>query len=566
MKPVASSPQTDPTPGLRLPEQVMRLERLGALHPGRLSFTHDLIRRMQRERWRIYRQRFDLDDAGHGHAVYRIETPSGRFDFVAFAEPLSAEQRSDRVIAERWDVTCALCMAPLDDTDLAELRANVPRQEAGRYTPKVLVLSRANRSVRCFDSVVDALAAGRRPDPELLLRTGYLLRTTAVYGNGKFGIADYRRLRDIPALTRPFAAQMLTVYLVREFGLDQVEHIARRRNPDTAVVLERGLRRGIGVGNATGLGMAPFLITHPQLIDRWLHCREIARAAALSAPVEDGPRRRLAKRMRRLQALLAAVPIDDPRQSAANRTTAAALGELADWLERQPLHADLWRTLAERAEAAGAETAEALTGLMQDLAPDTVDQLADCMAADEECTPEPGMRLSELRGLIETHYGWALEHDFTQPDQVHWFWYRSEEKEEPRLGVRAEEPGTEREMALDIARRVQRCHAAIIAALEREGDQPLARFVLAHPQWRGIARRVRIMARLPYGEIRANLLQRELLPIHLLRCKLSLFGAFRFDPRSDRWVRITLFQGAPLLDELDDAALAEDWYPPPVSE
>ena len=40
--------------------------------------------------------------------------------------------------------------------------------------------------------------------------------------------------------------------------------------------------------------------------------------------------------------------------------------------------------------------------------------------------------------------------------------------------------------------------------------------------------------------------------MHLLRCKLSQFGAIRFDPRSDRWVRVTLFQGAPLADEVHD--------------
>ena len=51
-------------------------------------------------------------------------------------------------------------------------------------------------------------------------------------------------------------------------------------------------------------------------------------------------------------------------------------------------------------------------------------------------------------------------------------------------------------------------------------------------------------------------------PIDLLRCKLSFFGASKFDPRSDRWLRITMYQGAPFPDELarldpDDLA-----YPP----
>ena len=45
---------------------------------------------------------------------------------------------------------------------LAWLRAAAPRQEAARYTERDLILSRANRSVRLFDHVVDALSQGRQ--------------------------------------------------------------------------------------------------------------------------------------------------------------------------------------------------------------------------------------------------------------------------------------------------------------------------------------------------------------------------------------------------------------------
>ena len=36
----------------------------------------------------------------------------------------------------------------------------------------------------------------------------------------------------------------------------------------------------------------------------------------------------------------------------------------------------------------------------------------------------------------------------------------------------------------------------------------------------------------------------------MLRLKLSFFGALKFDPRSDKWLRICMFQGAPLPNEL----------------
>ena len=52
------------------------------------------------------------------------------------------------------------------------------------------------------------------------------------------------------------------------------------------------------------------------------------------------------------------------------------------------------------------------------------------------------------------------------------------------------------------------------------------------------------------SEIKDNLVAANCLPIDLLRCKLSFFGAAKFDPKSDLWTRITLYQGAPLPEEL----------------
>ena len=65
----------------------------------------------------------------------------------------------------------------------------------------------------------------------------------------------------------------------------------------------------------------------------------------------------------------------------------------------------------------------------------------------------------------------------------------------------------------------------------------------------------------PFAEIRDNTIAADMLPIDLLRAKLSFFGATRFDPRSDRWVRITMFQGAPYPDE-PDLWGQDDWMLP----
>ena len=52
-----------------------------------------------------------------------------------------------------------------------------------------------------------------------------------------------------------------------------------------------------------------------------------------------------------------------------------------------------------------------------------------------------------------------------------------------------------------------------------------------------------------------------MVPVDLLRCKLSFFGATKFDPRSDRWLRITMYQGAPFPDELERCDPDDMVYP-----
>ena len=62
-------------------------------------------------------------------------------------------------------------------------------------------------------------------------------------------------------------------------------------------------------------------------------------------------------------------------------------------------------------------------------------------------------------------------------------------------------------------------------------------------------------------EIRDNLISKSMKPLDMLRCKLSFFGATKFDPRSDRWVRICMYQNAPLAGS--DCSLYDDFWPYP---
>jgi hypothetical protein len=148
---------------------------------------------------------------------------------------------------------------------------------------------------------------------------------------------------------------------------------------------------------------------------------------------------------------------------------------------------------------------------------------------------------------IDGDYVWTKGLGLEEPSRSARFWYVSEEKLEPRLGARAEVPGQEREQPLGIAQAV----TALSRALSGwPPSQPVAAFLLAHPEHRHTVRRLQRLQGLPYAEIRDSLLDARMLPIDLLRCKLAFFGASRFDPRSDRWVRICLFQDMPFPDEI----------------
>lgn len=562
--------QLDVQPQLKLrpAARVMNLVRLGSLHASRLSFSRSLVRQMAREDWTVTTVRNELDEHGHGVMIYRLQTPHHTYHGVIFSQHLEPERRSDRVIAEAWDVTFALVEGAVEGSLLAQMAANVPLQEAGRQHPRLLVLSRANKSLRNFSHFIDALASGRQPDPAWLTRVGYLYRTTAVYGNGKFGIADYARLQKNPDFHRPFSAQMFAVYLLRHFSIQQVEHLARSRAPDRAVGLAPALQRYLGIGNSTGLGMAPFLINHPQLIQQWVYCRERALAWAREQPPAEPVRRDLLSLLQRAHRHFVETVTEDAEQTQRNLATVESIAAVIDWLERTSATSSLWSDLLAWADNhCSLEAQELINTLLIELYPDLIDAVEDELGCEEILELQPEVKAAALKQTIETRFAWALDYDPKNPEHRHWFWYRSAEKEEPRLGVRAEEPGAEKEMQLAMGPRIHRTHQLLDAFLDRSPRGSVVEFLLAHPGQKECVRRIQTMGATPYGEIRANLWHRDMKPMHLLRTKLSFFGASRFDPKSDRWVRVTLFQGAPLFCELfsdhgtDKARLTalDDW-------
>ena len=98
-----------------------------------------------------------------------------------------------------------------------------------------------------------------------------------------------------------------------------------------------------------------------------------------------------------------------------------------------------------------------------------------------------------------------------------------------------------------IARDIKQLYKKVLEA--RQTDT-VAEFLLDNDDIRHVVRRAFIVEQFSYSEIQDNTVGASLVPIDMLRLKLSFFGAVKFDPRSDKWLRINMYQGAPLPHEM----------------
>ena len=530
----------------------MRLDRLGSLHQSRLSFMRVLIRRMVKEQWTTSPPLFDIDANGVGRAVYTVQGPERAYSLIAFAHDIPDAKRSDRVIADTWDTTFCLFDGVPAEEDIDRLQHNVPLQEAGRISQSELCLSRANRSVRLWSYVVDALASGQQPELEELLKVGYLMRTTAVYGSGKFGAADRETYAQRPELHAPFQAEMLTVFLIRTFVRDLVQHMAICKGGDNAVELAPDIARHLGIGNSTGLGMAPFIVNHPVLFNNWIEAREEAIARVRSVEHSDATHISIFKDVHALadmsaQRWTSEHPVQQGRLAALRNDLSILHRHLQsfNWADKFP-----WDRLVRWASGnLSLEGQEWLNSLILEPYDSLVDSLAGQMSdehSDAFCI-DGSMTVGETRQLIAEKFGWARKLDWNAREHSARLWYVSEEKLEPRIGDRFEESLEDYEQPLAPARDAV---AAYQAMSDWHDTQRIGQFLTQCPEHRQAVRRAQMCRTAVFGEIRDNTIANGMLPIDMLRAKLSFFGATHFDPRSDRWVRVKLFSGAPYANEL----------------
>ena len=537
---------------LRDPKKIMKLSKLGCFHQSKLSFLRSFLKEFKD--WKYNRDLFDLDDQGFGKAVYSFSKNKRIYSLVCFANKINDEERSDRVIATKWDAAFALHDGIPTKRDIDRLSQNVPKQEVGRMSYKELTLSRANKSVRIFNHVVESLAEGKQPDKQKLSEVGYLYRTTAVYGSGKFGLADRFRIKNREEIYGPFRLEMMLVYLVRQFTFDQVNHIAKNKNPKAAVELDHEICRNLGIGNSTGLGMAPFIVNHPALLNNWVFARETALKKIREIKKiksEDG--KIFTNCLKKSLKNVTSWSTESEFQKNKITTLISDLNKFLNFLEKEFLFEKdfafneiyLWIE-----KNLGDECIEYIVSMMMEPYDDIIEPLVGKMSAEEDkfFNIPTDKTIADLRSILENKYSEILKIDFSKKESNQNFWFISKNKEEPRLADRYSDNGSELEQPLAIARDISKLYVRISNV---KNSLKVGRFLIENNDLRHVVRRVFITNLFPYAEIQDNTIGSKLMPIDMLRFKLSFFGAIKFDPRSDKWLRICMFQGAPLPDQLE---------------
>ena len=536
---------------LRNPNIVMKLSRLGSFHQSKLSFLRSFLKEFKD--WKYKKDLFELNEFGYGTAVYSFKKNTRVYSLICFANELNEKERSDRVIATKWDAAFALYDGVPSKQDIDRLRNEVPKQEVGRLSYKELTLSRANKSVRVFEHVVQSLSDGKQPDIELLSKVGYLYRTTAVYGSGKFGLADRFRIKNREEIYGPFRLEMMLVYLVRQFTFDQVNHVAKQKNPRKAVTLDLEICRNLGIGNSTGLGMAPFIVNHPTLLNNWIYARETALKNIREIKNVKPDDSELFKTcLKKSIKNITSWNTESEYQQKKINSLLNDLNKFIQFIEKDFDYSKefVFNNIYQWAEDnLGEECVEYLVSLMMEPYDDIVNPLINQMSSEEEkyFNIPTDRTVADLREILETKYQEILKIDFSEKKNNQNFWFISKNKEEPRFANRFEENGSDLEQPLAIARDIKKLYEALSVA---KNSSTISKFLINNNELRHVVRRAFIIEKFPYSEIQDNIIGQSLIPIDMLRLKLSFFGALKFDPRSDKWLRICMFQGAPLPDEL----------------
>lgn len=561
-----------PTPALTSLQAVARRADV-AMDPGELgsaritrhSFARALTRHVAQQGWKVSRRLWEMDGLGRGVAIYRVDMGTVVVEQIAFSQVISEEMRTDRVIAQAWDVTGALVDGEISNDHRALLERHVTKQEDGRADERTFIWGRANRSQRFFDYVVDCLASGLQPRAEEVSDAAYILRSTAFYGNGKWGLRDFDGIPSGHPLSVPYRAQMLSAWLLREFSADLAEHCARAKSPD-AVPLHNAWRQFLGLGNATGLGMVPYPIRHPQVLDAWVALRELPLAHALTQAWSPSSRQwattcdllEQAQRYFSQKKSFTTDPYPTGQEIAEGMSDVIATareyqreGTMKGSAVNNP-SAEIHRW----AQAQSREVRQVVDSVLVEIESSLDDEMEKLLHCVDRTSLDPTMTLDVVRTLAEEQYSWAFDFDFQRSDQTRNFWFYSRNNQEPRRGVRGKDKGLITEHPVGIASDVV---SLMKDVRSNSSHLTVGEFLGDHPKHWGIVERLQSVAAFPYSEARINPLAEDFLPLDLQRFQLAVYGMENFNPQSTDWLRVTLFGGAPTVADIEAGHNGDGW-------
>ena len=348
---------------------------------------------------------------------------------------------------------------------------------------------------------------------------------------------------------------MMLVYLVRQFTFDQVNHVAYYKDPKKAIKLDVNICKNLGIGNSTGLGMAPFIVNHPTLLNNWIMSREISLQKIRQIKKVDEKdfnlflecitksltnitswntesmyqQTKIKSLLKNVQKFLHFI------KNHFDFKTDYPFNEIYKWLDKESCD----------------ECTEYIVSIMMEPYDNITKPLVKLMSSDEEkyFNIPTEKTVDQLRKVVEEKYSNILSIDFEKKENNQNFWFISKNKEEPRLADRYEEDGSELEQPLAIARDIKRLYKKLLIT---KNSLSVAEFLSNNTELRHVVRRAFILDKFPYSEIQDNTISKNTIPIDMLRLKLSFFGALKFDPRSDKWLRICMFQGANDLKNFDE--------------
>jgi len=101
---------------------------LGSARITRHSFARALTRHVAQQGWKVSRRLWEMDDLGRGVAIYRVDMGTVVVEQIAFSQVISEDMRTDRVIAQAWDVTGALVDGEIADDH------RTPCDQTGRWS------------------------------------------------------------------------------------------------------------------------------------------------------------------------------------------------------------------------------------------------------------------------------------------------------------------------------------------------------------------------------------------------------------------------------------------------